>query len=99
MGLAAGTFIIKCKQCGKGYTFNENDAEFDQISGSERQMGPESCYAWQHAFTCDCGQEIEIDYQVWEYPMGAFNMDNVDLVGAEEVSRYDYNFHGDPEPD
>ena len=51
-------------------------------------------------FNCDkCDSEIEIEYQVWEYPDGAFNMDEVTITGGEEISRYAYDFIDEPEND
>lgn len=100
MSIARGQFSLKCSNCGKQHNFLPEDADFDATSGSERQMGHEHGYSWKYTFNCDnCGNEIEIDYEVWEYPEGVFNNDQVNITGGTEVRRFNYDFHGDPEPD
>ena len=36
---------------------------------------------------------IEIDYEVWEYPVGSFNNDSINIKGGIEVGKFDYDFH------
>ena len=100
MSLATGKFSLKCSNCNKQHDFSPEDADFDPSFGSERQMGPEHGYVWEHNFSCDkCGNKIEIDYQVWEYPEGTFNNDQLKITGGTEVERFDYDFNNEPEPD
>jgi hypothetical protein len=100
MSFVNGTFSLICNKCSKQHNFRANDADFDETSGSERQMGPENGYTWEYIFNCDqCENEIEIEYEVWEYPVGAFNNDQVEIKGGTEVNRYGYDFQDAPEPD
>lgn len=99
MSFVIGTFSVVCNNCGKQTDFEEVDADFDSTGGSERQMGPENGYSWEMNFNCECGNEIEFDYQVHEYPVGAFNHEDVRITGAEVVNTFDYDFSDEPEPE
>ena len=56
MSIVNGTFSVTCNNCGKQHDFQADEADFDATSGSERQMGPENGYTWEHAFNCGaCG--------------------------------------------
>ena len=100
MSIVNGTFSLICNKCGKQHYFADDEADFEATSGSERQMGSENGYTWEHTFYCgECDNEIEIKYEVWEYPVGAFNYDNVESKRGTVVSLYGYDFHDAPEPD
>lgn len=100
MSIAKGTFTITCDKCGEKHDFLAEEADFESTGGSERQMGPENSYTWEYTFNCDkCENDIEIEYQVWEYPAGAFNYDQVEIKGGKDINRFGYDFHDDPEPD
>lgn len=93
MNIVNGTFSLTCDNCSKQHDFASDESDFDNTSGSERQMGTESGYTWEHTFNCDeCENEIEIEYEVWEYPVGAFNNDQVNINGGTGISRYGYDF-------
>jgi hypothetical protein len=69
-------------------------------------MGPENSYSWETELECDgkdgnedCGNEISVKYEVYEYPVGAFNMDEVVVTGGKELSRFGYDFHDAPDQD
>lgn len=98
MSIVNGTFSLTCSKCGKQHDFNDDDVDFEITSTEERSQGPEICHSWEHSFNCDnedCDNEIEIEYEVWEYPKGIFNMDKVDINGGTEVRRFSYDFHQD----
>lgn len=100
MSIVNGTFSLSCSKCGKQHDFTAEDADFEDSYGGERQMGPENGYVWKTEFNCDnCGNEIEVEYEVWEYPVGAFNTDQLTIKGGTEVSRFDYDFSEEPDQD
>ncbi|WP_333810003.1 hypothetical protein [Flavobacterium sp.] len=99
MSFVNGTFSIVCHKCGKQTDFDSEEADFEATGGSERQMGPENGYSWEMTFDCDnCGNEIEFDYQVYEYPQGTFNLEDVKITGAKAINTFDYDFSDEPEP-
>lgn len=102
MNIAKGTFLLICSNCGQQHNFTEFDAEFELGNVEERQMGNANGYVWEHAFECDgenCENEIEIEYEVYEYPSGAFEMDEIKISGGQEKQRFNYDFHVEPEID
>jgi len=99
MSFLKGTFSIECEKCKEQIDFQPNETDFESDGGGERQMGPENGYIWSYDFKCfECEeQDISIQYEVYEYPVGAFNNDSVELSGATELSRFDYNFQDEEE--
>ncbi len=97
MGIARGIFSVKCNGCGKQHDISAEDADFELISSTEEPMGPDNLYSWEHEFICECGQEIEIIYEVSEYPTGTFNNEIITINGGVEISRFTFDFHGELE--
>ena len=95
-----GTFSLICGKCGQQHDFAHDEVDFEAKYSDERQMGQENGYEWGYSFNCDkneCGNEIEIEYQVWEYPVGAFNHEIINVLGAKETTTFSYDFHEEPE--
>lgn len=91
-----GQFNIICNKCNNNHIFSPIEVDFEAKYGSERSMGQETGWEWDHEFTCnieDCAQEIEIEYQVWEYPIGGFNNEIINVIGAKGEGSFDYDFH------
>lgn len=103
MSVVTGEFSLECSKCGTQHDFAPDDADFES-GGSERSMGPENSYVWEQEIECDgtfegeeCGNEISISYEIYEYPVGALNMDEVTITGGTELSRFGYQFHDEPD--
>ena len=97
---AIGTFSFKCNKCGKQHDFTDEDIYFEITSTEEKPQGSQREYIWEDIFTCDvCENEIEIEYHVWEYPVGAFNDDNIKLIGATKLKCFTYEFNDDDDDD
>ena len=95
MEVISGIFSVKCNKCGKQHNFIEENVYFELVSTEEKEMGVENEHLWEESFTCDvCNNEIEIEYHVWEYPVGAFNHDDIIKSGTEIVNNtfvFDFN--------
>ena len=78
-----GQFDVLCDNCN--YTINDVVVELDQVSSSEEAMGPEYQYEGIDNFTCpQCGNEISISIEAWEYPQGALNSGpKIKITGGE----------------
>jgi hypothetical protein len=91
-----GTFSLSCSKCGKIHSFSPEDSNFDLTStDSDNKMGTRNGYSWEHIFSCDyngCDNEIEIQYDVTEYPENAFESEEIGIEGGTENSRFDINF-------
>jgi hypothetical protein len=88
---------FKCDACGRIHKYHELDLDFDCIGGSERNMGAENQYVAEEKFECDCGNDITIKFEVWEYPVGVHNYDSIEIDGAELIESFHFtvNFFDD----
>ena len=78
--------LIRCDKCGELFCFDAGDMEFDWRGGvvDERGMGYEMEYDSQETCECpNCQNQIDLTLHVWEYPMGAFNYQDIDIEGGE----------------
>ena len=99
MSIASGTFIFQCNDCHAQTTYLPEDSAFgSEVFDPDRQMGPEYRHHWNENFECSCGNEITLTYNVYEYPVGAFNIEQIDLEGATEIQTFDYDFHDKEAP-
>jgi hypothetical protein len=99
MSIVKGSMTVKCNHCDKIHTISSEDADFENSYGNERQMGQENGYTWEDTIKCECGNEIEIIYEVWEYPVGIFNNDKVTIDGGTLIDKFGYDFHDESEHD
>lgn len=76
---------FNCNNCSEihSYEKNEIDLDFDFISSEERNMGAENHYSTTLDFNCHCGNQIEVVFELWEYPIGIHNYDKITINGGE----------------
>lgn len=96
--------VFVCKRCGRRHIYKREDLEmyFECIGSEERNMGPENEYQATEYVECDkCGNEINITFSVWEYPVGIHNYDEIEMDGATLISCFPFSvdFFDEPEPD
>ena len=81
------SILIRCNNCGELFEFGVDQLYFEWEGGVEdpdRGMGAEYKYESQECCTCPhCDKHIDITLQVWEYPVGAFNMQNIEIEGGD----------------
>lgn len=97
--IISGIFIIKCNKCGKLHDFSPEDTDFQHNETNQKSMGPEQTYTWENEFTCDCGQDIGIEYNVYEYPEGACNHQIPNVSGGIVKSEFTFDFSEQPHDD
>jgi len=51
-------------------------------------MGTENQYQAKEHFKCSCGNKIEVIFEVWEYPQGVHNYDNIEIDNAELLDSF-----------
>ena len=74
---------ISCPYCG-----TENNMDFAddcETSCEERQMGPqvEYMFDWEDCICEECGKRFRVHGSIWEYPMGAYNYEDIDVDELE----------------
>lgn len=86
-----------CSKCSEEFTVDINDFifEWEAVGWSDREMGDETEYNSKEYVTCpNCGNGGEITFKVWEYPVGAYNYEEIETEGCEvhsediDLSRY-----------
>lgn len=78
--------LIRCDKCGELFSFDAGEMNFEWEGGivDDRGMGYEMEYESHETCECpNCQSQIDLILQVWEYPMGAFNYQNIDIEGGE----------------
>lgn len=75
---------IACPYCGaeNNMDFEEDCESFDE----ERQMGPQITYTfdWPDCECEECGKRFRVSGSIWEYPMGAYNYEDIDVEAYDE---------------
>lgn len=100
MSIALGACTIECSNCEQQHTFSHQDCDFECTGGEERQMGPENIYEWEFDYKCEeCGNTINGNYSVAEYPEGVVNHQNIEIDGGNVIGRFSFDFSDRPEPD
>ena len=80
------SILVKCDKCGELFAVNVDDLEFNWEGGQvdDRGMGPENEYISEEICTCpNCNDEKYITLHVWEYPLGCFNFQNIEIEGGD----------------
>jgi hypothetical protein len=92
MLIVSGSIDVTCGQCGANHNISAEDADFENVESSERQMGAEIGHRWEHEIECGCGNVIEVEYDVWEYSGGTFNSDSIIVNGGTHQGSFEYDF-------
>lgn len=86
-----------CNKCGLSHSIHKSKFKlgFDYVGSDTRNMGPEHHYEDVNFYQCDCGNDITITFELWEYPEGMHNYDSVELDGAKLIDRFYFtkDFH------
>lgn len=80
------SLLIHCDDCGELFSVDSGTFDFDWVGGvvDDRGMGYETEYEYEDSCFCpSCGKQIDLTFQVWEYPMGVFNYQNIEVDGGE----------------
>ena len=81
--------VVQCNECNE---IIEVEVDLECVSTDERSMGEELGYEGVIEDECPiCGNQIEIQISVWEYPVGAVNFSEERCQGVEllEAPIYD----------
>ncbi len=76
---------IKCNKCEKVHSYDCSNLDWECVESKERNMGAENLHQTTIEETCSCGQDMAVIFNCWEYPVGAENMTEIGINGAEIV--------------
>lgn len=91
--LSVDSFLVTCDNCGHSIEVDGDDIDWDWecIGSDERSMGTENQHIAEHYIDCpECGNEVHITFNVWEYPMGAYNNSDIDIEGGSLETDFDF---------
>ncbi len=94
MSIASGIFSVTCDFCRTHAHFPAYEANFVSVGeDTDRQMGAEKIHSWEQKFNCSgCNKEIELNYNVSEYPEGSYNNEELRVKGGTVYSNYTFKF-------
>lgn len=77
---------VKCSKCGKEIVLSVPPSEWLLVESTERNMGTEHRYLQRCSETCpQCNSVVEVELNVWEYPEGVFNMQDIEIKGGKLI--------------
>lgn len=83
---SADSILISCNNCGELFEIGVDQLCLDwqvNVEDCDRGMGEEYKYESNEYCMCPyCNNHIDITLQVWEYPLGTFNMQNIEVEGG-----------------
>ena len=88
------TIECKCSACGEITSINCRDLDWELTVSTQRNMGVENCYSADQEFVCDCGNDISVEFNTWEYPAGMVNMTDSKVNGCTINKECTYDVHG-----
>lgn len=78
-----GTAEILCAQCNNAFSIDAADIDVDEAGIEEREMGAEVFYYGAIELRCPkCSNEIQVEYEASEYPVGVPNYYETTPSGA-----------------
>ena len=77
------TFCLKCDKCNKENECYCSGLEWKGDVQKERSMGPETLHYASWEETCVCSNEMKIEFECWEYPVGVAEHTDFEIEGAE----------------
>lgn len=88
-----GPLVVQCKKCNEVI---EVSADLELVDAEDRPMGTKVYYSSVIEDECPkCGNDIKINLEVWEYPLGAVEhqqefYDGVEMIRHPEYDPFDY---------
>lgn len=80
------TLLVRCDTCGRLFGVDPEDFNFDweYSYADDYGLGYEIEYESIENCECpNCGRQIALTLQIWEYPMGFINNQNIEIDGGE----------------
>ena len=78
--------LIRCDKCGELFSLDAGEMNFEWEGGvvDDRGMGYELEYDSKETCECPkCFNQIDLTLRVWEYPIGTFNYQDIEIEGGE----------------
>lgn len=81
---------FRCNDCNEIHTYHKENLnlDFECVGSDERSMGTENHYQAENYFQCECNNGIIVTYEIWEYPIGTHNYDNIEIDGGTLIKSF-----------
>lgn len=81
-----------CNTCGLHHEVKSNYLFFDEIDKEQKNNGSETLYQAEYDFVCEgCDSDIEVTYEVWEYPEGIKDDEKITITNATVVEACNFS--------
>jgi len=71
----SGELQYECNECKHTTQLDFKDLDQESVGADDRQMGPEEHFELTLDTACpQCGADVSIKYDLYEYPIGVINM-------------------------
>jgi restriction system protein len=88
-----GEIEYECSKCSEKDSIPVEDFNCECIGGDERSMGAEEIYELSYPFECnECSNDIELTFEVSEYPIGLINFTIDKCSGAKALNEPDVEY-------
>ncbi len=85
MGIAR----LKIPETGEVFQVYPDDLEWEIVEADERQMGPELYYCAKFSLYSEQEEfEVEVEWNVWEYPIGDINHTDFEVRDCELLENF-----------
>ena len=91
MNIVKGEMNFTCNKCNTEHIISAYQTEFINNYYTERKKSPQFGFTWKYNLKCKCGNDIEIEYEITEYPEGIFHSDHVYVKNGKLTSKFDHN--------
>lgn len=88
-----GEIEYECSKCSSKDSIPIDDFNCECVGGGERSMGNENIYELSYPFECcECSNDIELTFEVSEYPVNFINFTIDKCSGANVLNEPDYEY-------
>ncbi|HDZ9241941.1 TPA: restriction endonuclease, partial [Vibrio cholerae] len=85
-----GEIEYECSKCSEKDSIPIENFNCECIGGDERSMGAEEIYELSYPFECnECSNDIELAFEVSEYPIGLISFTIDKCSGAKALNEPD----------
>jgi hypothetical protein len=70
MKVKSGYKNVRCSKCNRTHTIDISKVDIGENYSEERPMGQENAYSGIWNDQCTCGNSMEAEIEIYEYPAG-----------------------------
>lgn len=89
---------VKCDTCGHNFDIDIDNYDIEwelaeSFDHGDNAMGEENHFETMISQECPvCHETINVNLNIWEYPVGSYNDQNIEVEGADKVNACDISY-------